>query len=265
MLPMIFVGGMYYLLQYFVPGTNVKNELSQIWQILIFPYTLYWYLPSLFLVFLICSILDAWKMMDKIGGWLVVLGFAIGLLVVRNLFIPETAPNYFSYKGGIYLFPFFVIGIGIQRYKPVFTSKYMTWSLLAVLTVSLAIQQMSWFDVIEYELSKRSGFGLLIGITGTILFFRLKWKVNWLIWFGSYAYSIYLFHSFGTSGGRILIKGLGIENTPMVFIASLIPGLLVPVVMEIVLDKFSLSRTLFLGRSFKAPKKKLIKKETVLN
>ncbi len=247
LLPMIFVGATYYILQYIIPGTNAKNELSQLWKILAFPYTLYWYLPSQFLGFLFCSVLDSFKAMNTWQGWLVVLGIGIGLLVVRNVFIPESLPNCFSFKGGIYLLPFFIIGIGIQRFPNIFRHKYFSISLV----ISLAIQQMGWFGVIDYELSKRSDIGLLIGIAGTILFFRLKWKVNWLIWFGSYANTIFLFHSFGTSGGRILIKSAGVYNSFLVFTISLCLGLLLPILVEIILDRFSLTRMLFLGRNYK--------------
>jgi fucose 4-O-acetylase-like acetyltransferase len=59
LLPMIFVGASYFLLQFLVPGTNKKGDLTEIWKILVFPYTLFWYLPSLFLVFLVTSIIDS--------------------------------------------------------------------------------------------------------------------------------------------------------------------------------------------------------------
>ncbi|MCB0821975.1 MAG: acyltransferase [Bacteroidales bacterium] len=248
--PMIFVGATYYLLQYFTPGTNAKSPLQDIWQIVVFPYTLYWYLPSLFIVFLLISGLDALKAIETKIQWAYILLAAVIFLIVRDQFIPEAVPNYFSFKGAVYLLPFFIIGVGLKRFKDIFANRYLNFSLLAILAFSLLIQQLSWFDVIDYELSKRNGIGLLIGITGTILFFKIKWRVNWLIWFGSYAYTIYLFHSFGTSGGRILIKAAGISNTFSVFIVSLLLGLLLPVLIEKILDPIPLTRMLFLGRSY---------------
>jgi hypothetical protein len=68
---------------------------------------------------------------------------------------------------------------------------------------------------------------------------------------GSYAYTIFLFHSFGTSGGRIILYKLGVFNTPLVFFFSLLLGLFIPVIIELILDKYSVTRMLFLGRSFK--------------
>ena len=103
-------------------------------------------------------------------------------------------------------------------------------------------------------MERSSGLGLLIGVTGTMLFFRLKWKVNWLIYFGSFAYSIYLFHSFGTAGGRIMIKKLGVTNDLLVFLVSLTVGMLAPIIAEKVLDRWGVTRMLFLGRSYKKKK-----------
>lgn len=251
LLPMLFVGGAFYLMRYFTPGTNSKDSLNLIWQLLIFPYMVYWYLPSLFLVFIFVAIVDSYKLMCRTGGWIIFLLVSILMLLARDIFISETFPNYFGFKGAIYLLPFFIIGVGIQRFKTLFSNLYLNIFLLLILISGLLIQQLSWFELIDYTLDKRSGIGLLIGLTGTILFFRLRWNLKCLVWFGSYAYSIYLFHSFGTAGGRILIKSLGVEIQVVIFFISLLLGLFLPVLAEFILDKFQITRILFLGRSLK--------------
>jgi fucose 4-O-acetylase-like acetyltransferase len=250
-LPMIFVGTLYFLVQYFTPGTNKKGNLSEIWQIYIFPYTLYWYLPSLFLIFIVVSVIDAFEKMNKLVGWVIFLAIAVCMLVFRSYYLQPGSPNYFSYQGAIYLLPFFIIGLGIKRFSKYFENKFFNIVLLIILVVSLVIQQMVWYKLIDYNLSKGSGIGLIIGVAGAILLFRLKWNVKWLIWFGSYAYTIFLFHSFGTAGGRIIINHIGLKFTPVIFAFSLLFGLFVPIAAELVLDKFGITRMLFLGRPFK--------------
>jgi peptidoglycan/LPS O-acetylase OafA/YrhL len=255
LLPMIFVGASYFLLQYMIPGTNNKGNLSDIWQILVFPYTLYWYLPSLFLVFILVSFLDAYKGISSFAGWAVAFSLALLFLIFRDYFISESSPNFFSYKGATYLLPFFLIGIGIIRYKEVFSNRYLLSVLLVLLIIGLTFQQFSWYGILDYNLSKRGGAGLLIGLTGTILLFRLRWRVKWLIWVGGYAYTIYLFHAFGTAGGRIIIKAIGIHTVTIVFVVSLLAGMFVPIVAELVLDRFKVTRMLFLGRSYQKKQK----------
>lgn len=253
--PMAFVGTAYFLLQYIVPGTNKTGNLAEIWKIYVFPYTLYWYLPSLFIVFVLTGLLDAYQRINTFWQWLAwtLIGFA--LLLLRDVVIPEASPNYFSYKGGIYLLPFFMIGVGIQRFKSFFSNIWLNRSLALIFFTGLIIQQLGWYEVIHYNLDKQSGMGLLIGITGTILLFRLKWKIDWLIYFGSFAYSIYLFHSFGTAGGRIIFKWVGITHDLPVFLFSMALGMLAPIAAEKILDHFGWTRTLFLGRRY-VPKEK---------
>ena len=255
LLPMIFVGTAYFLLQYFTPGTNMKGKLSEIWQILVFPYSLFWYLPALFIVFIIVALIDALEKLNTFTNWLVIVGITLLLLIFRGSYIPLNAPNYFCYQGAIYLLPFFLIGVGIKRFNRFFIDNTFTAILLCILLISLTVQQLAWYGIIQYNLSKGSGVGLLIGLAGTMLLFRLKWRVKWLIWFGSYAYTIFLFHSFGTAGGRIITNKIGIHATPVIFILSLICGLFVPVLAELILDKNGVARMVFLGRSYNKAQK----------
>jgi glucans biosynthesis protein C len=248
--PLIFVGISYFLLQYLIPGTNKKSDLSEIWKIFVLPYTLFWYLPSLFLVFVVVAVIDAFRKMENFISWIFIFCMAIGVLLIRDLVISQESLNYFSYKGAIYLLPFFVIGIGIQRFNKFFTNKIFIVVLIIILIVSIIIQQLAWYHLIEYNFSRSGGIGLLIGLTGTILLFRLRWRVKWLIWIGSFAYSIYLFHAFGTAGGRIIIKATGMNSTWIIFMVSLLIGMILPIIVEKLLDRFKLTRMLFLGRSY---------------
>jgi glucans biosynthesis protein C len=250
LLPMIFVGGAYFLLQYIVPGTNNKGNLADLWKLVIFPYTLYWYLPSLFLVFIVVALLDSFKMMSTLKNWLIVFFLALAVKLGKTYFLPDTLPNYFSYMGAMYLLPFFVLGVGIQRYKDFFSNRYLLLILGGCLAIGLIIQQLTWYNIVEYNMSKGTGIGLIIGLTGTIVLLKVKWKVRWLVWVGSFAYSIYLFHAFGTAGARILIKKAGLASDAIVFLVSLMAGLLLPVILEMVLDRFGLTRMIFLGRNY---------------
>lgn len=249
MIPMFVVGVCYFLLQYMTPGTNRKGDLSEIWRLLFFPYTLFWYLYSLFLVFGVVAILDSFKKMYSFSNWLIAFCISLSLLLLRDMVIPLESPNYLSYKGALYLLPCFILGVGMKRYSEHFQNRIFNASILVVLIISVVIQQLAWFKFIDYSLDKSTGVGLLIGITGTIMLFRLRPQAKWLVWFGSFAYSIYLFHAFGTAGGRILAEKAGVQADVLVFVVSLIAGLGLPILAEYILKKFRLTRVLFLGQS----------------
>ena len=249
-LPLFFVGGSYYIIQSLVPGTNFSYPVTEIWRILVFPYTFYWYLQALFIVFLIIAVVDSQKLAERFSHWLIIFFISILLLFARDKFIPETFPNYFGFKGGIYLLPFFIIGVGIKRFNSFFSNKYLIWTLSVILFAALTIQQLVWYKIINLELSASSGLGLIIGVVGTIIFLRIHLKLDSMAWMGNFAYTIYLFHSFGTSGGRIFLHKLGIFNTSVVFMTSLALGLFLPILIEPLLNRFGITRLLFLGRSY---------------
>lgn len=250
LVPMIFVGGTYYVLQSVVPGTNRSYELHDIWRISIFPYTFYWYLHSLFIVFLIVSVTDALSLASTFRKWLVFFLLSMLLLIIRDQIIPESFPNYFGFKGAIYLLPFFLIGTGIKNFNSYFGNRYFLMVSSMLLASGLIVQQLAWYKIVDLQLTSAGGAGLLIGVTGVIVCLHLKFQSGWLIWMGNYAYSIFLFHSFGTSGGRIILNTLGIHHTTVVFFTSLLLGLFLPVAVEKIADRSGLTRLLFLGRAY---------------
>ena len=71
LVPMIVVGTLYFVIQYLVPGTNNKGDITRMWRIYFFPYTIYWYLPSLFLIFMIQWCIDRYKKMESLRQWAV--------------------------------------------------------------------------------------------------------------------------------------------------------------------------------------------------
>lgn len=73
-----------------------------------------------------------------------------------------------------------------------------------------------------------------------------------MIFLGAYAYTIYLFHGFGTSAGRIIFQRMGIDSSLAIFLFSLLLGLGLPIVVDKALSRFRLPALLFLG---KLPKK----------
>ena len=115
--------------------------------------------------------------------------------------------------------------------------------------VCIIIQQLSWFKIINYTVHKDTIVGFLIGLTATMILLRFRLNISWLIWFGGFAYSIYLFHAFGTAGGRIVLKRFDIHSSALIFMVSLAAGLVLPILAEKMLAKFKITRLLFLGKS----------------
>lgn len=246
-LPMITVGTIYFLMQYIIPGTNNKGNLSEIWRIYIFPYTIYWYLPSLFLIFLVTACVDINKWINNFFSWFIFFILAYILMAMRDIIIPESIPNLLSFKGAISQMPYFITGIGICRFSNyLYTKDYrIIYSIFAI--IGLTFLQFEWFYSL-YEYKWYESLPPFMVICTLILIFHFIYTNKFFIWIGHYAYTIYLFHVFGTSGGRIILKQIGIDNNIPIFIFSFILAVILPIIVELILSKWKITRILFLGK-----------------
>jgi glucan biosynthesis protein C len=66
---------------------------------------------------------------------------------------------------------------------------------------------------------------------------------------GPFAFTIYLYHIFGTAGMRELLQWLEITQIPVLFFASLAAGIGVPVAVHLTAKRFALTRRFVLGKS----------------
>ncbi|MDD2952850.1 MAG: acyltransferase, partial [Parabacteroides sp.] len=213
LVPMAVAATLYFLIQYITPGTNQKGNLEDIWKIYVFPYTIYWYLPSLFLMFAAIHMIDTNRWMDKLSGWATCLVCAFAGLVAQKVSLSDgQVPNLFSFMGAMAQFPYFVAGVGINRFsKQIITRKIkITLSLLAI--VGVLSLQLEWFypavskDIL-YSLTRP-----LWVIATLALLLNQSYSSRLFTWIGSYAYIIYLYHGFGTSGSRIILNRLGVSS-----------------------------------------------------
>lgn len=251
LVPLIAVGLLYFIVRLITPGTNRATNIEDIWKIFVYQYDLYWYLPSLFWVFIIISFVEYHKWMNKFRSWILVLIISIITLSLRNIYLVDI-PNYLGLIGMFYLLPFFIVGLGLGRFHEIMFNKVFIAIMTILFIGGIAIQQLQWYNLIDLPFhGKSSPLGLLVGMTGTIVLFRIHLVIKWLIYIGGFSYGIYLFHVFGTAGSRIALNKLGFTNEIIVFIVSLSAGIIVPIVIEMILVKNKYLRFLFLGRKLK--------------
>ena len=249
-IPMACVGTLYFIIQYLMPGTNQKGNLSEIWRIYVYPYTLYWYLPSLFWIFIIQWLLDKYHIMDNYVKWIVVLIVCIAIHYAERYSIVISNPNLFSYRGALNQLPYFVLGVGLVRFKNELYTK--CWGYISVLfsIIGILLVHIEWQYICIGEKFPRSCELLEIISLLMILYIllsRVRFVNKYLVFIGLYSYAIYLFHGFGTSGGRIILKSIGVQNEFIIFTFSLIISVFIPILIAKIGTRYKLFRIFFLG------------------
>ncbi len=249
LLPLIFVGTTYFLVQYFMPGTNNKAPLADIWRIYFFPYTIYWYLPALFLLFVGMALIDARRLADTVGKWSLWLFAACALCLIElTHFLPASVPNYFAFKNAFYLAPFFVAGIGLNRFQSQLGSLAARRVYLAGLAGGVLLQQLHYFFPHALTFYQTLHLAIFIGLLSSAYFINLRLNNRFLIWLARYTYTIYLFHGFGTAGGRILLMRLGVHAPFIIFLGATLVATFLPVAVEKILIRWKFTRICFLGK-----------------
>lgn len=218
LLPFVFVGTIFFLVRYLVPGTNQQPELIDILLRLIWPQAHFWFLPALFLIFLTVSALERIRALDS--PWMLLAVFAFSCILFQFHY---GAVGAFTWNRALYLFPFFLAGACVQRFD-------VRWAVALVGLAALA-----------------PDLKIAIGVGSAVLLLVVFPKVPILAKIGVYSYTIYLYHVFGTAGARIALEQAGISSTPVFFIAGLASGIILPIAVHLALRDVPLANRAFLG------------------
>lgn len=251
LVPLVSVGTLYFLVQQIVPGTNTKEPLSSIWRIYIFPFSLYWYLPALFIVFGIVCWVDLKGWASQFHQWSRFFLFTLIVSAVET-FLPDAFPNIFGFKGGFFLLPFFVLGVGMRRFAHrIATPRYKKMYCIGFI-ICLLLTQIEWFGrmagVLPDDFLHQTRLNLVIGLFAAAFVINLQIRNRFLIWIGGYAYSIYLFHAFGTAAGRIILTEMDLSIPSLIFLLSSVLGVFCPILLDRILNFWPLPRLIFLGK-----------------
>jgi glucans biosynthesis protein C len=244
LLPFVSVASLQYILNALVPNVNIPTDLKDIWTIYVFSYGQFWFLQALFLVFIMIVILEYFQVLATIKGWVISFVLSSGLLMLTGV---TFWPDFFSISRFFYLLPFFILGIGINRFSNVLLKKRVTRVVMLTLGAGLVLQQFNWFSGFSLNSSLVRILGIFVGITGIWILFYIRRPYRFLAELGYYSYGIYLFHVFGTAGSRIISQFFGIESLFLLFMIGMVSGLGLPILFELVLVRSKILRRLFLG------------------
>ena len=91
--------------------------------------------------------------------------------------IPQEFPNYFGFKGAIYLFPFFVIGIGIKRFKQQLSNAE---KIIDSMTAELEAIEQALSDTTLYEQTEKARLTALLKKQGADKESLERAEIEWM-------------------------------------------------------------------------------------
>ncbi|GFD79986.1 hypothetical protein KUL118_28480 [Tenacibaculum sp. KUL118] len=233
LIPMLVVGTLFAVIQAIVPGTN--NKIDNWWLLHIYPVQHFWFVEALFWVFLLIIPLELTKLLNNR------LFVGLTILVFLALALGQPYTKLFSFKGFVYLTPFFIFGMSIVRFNisplPVLPSMFCF------------LGTMSAIYFLTDGIDGRSLLGSFIGIFSCYLLLGLKLEVRWLATIGIFSYSIYIFHVFFTAGSRIIVSKLFFITDEGNFLIGLLLGIVGPISVYFVAKKSSFMKLLLLGEN----------------
>ncbi len=243
LIPMLFVGTLFAVLQALIPGTN--SAVGPWYLLHIRPVAHFWFLESLFWVFLVIWLLERWNLIREVKGYLLALTLACALyLTVRGWFM-------LGIEGAIYLMPYFLFGLAFSRFplKPYLTSAWVRWGLLMLAAVAVISMGMPVSNP-----DRRTVAMLAVGMSLCMLSLSLVRVVPGLAAIGRHSYAIYLFHVFFTAAVRIALNLVHIKLLPIDILLGLAIGLAGPIVLDRIASRFKWPALLLLGKALKTGK-----------
>jgi len=238
LIPMLTVGTSFAILQSIIPGSNAAIDN---WYLLhIKPVAHFWFVESLFFLFILIVIFEKAKLFNN------VLNFSLVLFAMSLLYLSPFENEYLSLKGLVYLAPYFLLGMGLQRYKLIGEIKLRVKVTIILSTIILFY--LSYNGTIPID-GNRTLLALLLSFVSCIALYSSGLKWEFMARIGVYSYSIYIFHVFFTAGSRILLNKIGTSQLEIFIVTSLVFGIIGPIVIELALEKTSHARMLFLGKS----------------
>lgn len=241
-IPMLVVSTLFFISQALVPNTNHPPEWNEMFRIYFFGYAHFWFLQSILCIFILIALLEKAGLLLSLGQFLLV--GAVSLIAAFNY---DQFPELFSIDRAAHLLPFFLLGMGIFRFRNVFVVSSWQWSIGFVLVVMVVLDQGYLLGQLMFSDPQLQLMGTLMGLAAIYTLVTQRRYCAPLAWLGSHSFEIYLFHVFGTAGGRMLLNKLNIHSTGLTFMVSMTCGLLLPVILKRAVGRTSLLNLALFG------------------
>jgi peptidoglycan/LPS O-acetylase OafA/YrhL len=254
-LPLVAVSTLYFLLAMVVPGHSATGKMpwGQMWQIYVFPYVHFWFLQAIILIFAAVILLERLRLLSTPLRYLVALAVSAAIHLSIDMAGADHSP--FSVVDALYLAPFFLLGMGANRFRSWLLQPAIIWTCAVAFLASMTVHAILVLE--QGRITERGTvLGLVIGASSALALVGTFPRLKPLERLGAYSFAIYLFHPFFVAAMRAALKLAGLSSTEVAFALGLGAGVIGPVILECVLAEgrfFRPLNRLLLGKSPRRP------------
>lgn len=238
LLPLLSVGS----LEYIAAAMVSEQQLSDIWRIFFFGFGQFWYLESLFLVFIVLGILELLSLLDTFYKLLLCTVISATVSTLFPVFDGEPL------NGLFYILPYFLMGTSLQRFSSEWKRPGFSIVALLITVGGTCIQHLAYAGVFNVSVETNRPLGVITALASLYVVFYWRRSVSAFNFLGKYSFAIYLFHPLGISAANKLVDAVWNTDTYLVeFVVKLLVGVAVGVVAEKGISRISILRKVFLG------------------
>lgn len=244
--PCIFASSLFAVIAV-ITGSKFAPSFSEMALLPFVSYAHFWFLQSILVIFAAYGLFDAFA--GRRFACVVLLSSAVVYLSPLS-----AQATFMSVNGAIYLFPYFMLGVVLNRYG---TQIWFDAERLSLLLLCVVVVCALWNIKILYETGSFStvrrdlqsiGFGTAI----CVLTFLSAPRLPLLEKLSPYGFTIYLYHVFGTVAAREACDVLNVASAELRFAVGLVAGLLFPIALHRGLERVPVLDQILLGRSLRS-------------
>lgn len=249
LIPLFSATALMLLMRAVMPGANQVPDGADVLRAYFFRFEHLWYLQSLFLIFVVIALIDGFNLIRDVRGWFAVLVVwsAVSLVAPLNAF--------FGYAGLVQLMPFFLFGYGLRRWPELLEARKITrlaWTTFLIGMLLLELDYHGVLHVPDIIVERTSVLNVVAGCAFCFLCVRYRREVPGLGIIGVFSFSIYIFHTIGMAvANRVAGITPWEEGVEGLVALKILLGVFLPILMELIIRRSAILRTLFLGDTWK--------------
>jgi peptidoglycan/LPS O-acetylase OafA/YrhL len=224
-------------------AVHFEPALAEIWKIYLLPFHQYWFLQVLIVIFGLLIVLESVRALSTLRRFLLV--FVASLICLAFVPWPKDFP--FSLPLVTYLLPYFLLGLGLNRFRTTLmvpAVRYWSVALFAASVTLHAYAVVKGYGDVTNRRTLVATFTGMSAATSAALWFPYPKLLQWI---GRGSFSIFLYHMQFTVVSAFLLNLLGEPPQMVVFVIGLAAGILGPLAVERMAERAPATRMALLG------------------